>query len=304
MAAAPHLFDDPPITSPELALVDAELAAELRADLSSGGAFRPREVARPAYLSLVFDAGAPEPAPQDEPPIDEHEELPVDVVHVGPAYVVLADDENTDLVVGDFVTDVAESVAEPVLPAAYEPAEDLPDYIVGHNEAIVDAAPEHVPSTDEAVVDDDVAGYVPESIVLPVLPAPDEPADEHELPDYIVREAVVEAVPEYVVVADDHGADDDVIPGIVADASPNSTQASSDYPVLPDLDERSEAIEETEAALRKIREQMGGGASTSRRRRFRRRFTVATGVCAGTALAVYVAEVELGVTHAPGWLSF
>ena len=83
----------------------------------------------------------------------------------------------------------------------------------------------------------------------------------------------------------------------------DDAQSSSDYPLLPDLDERTGALEETETALRKIRENMGVPSAARRTRRVRRRFTVATGICVVTALAVYAAEVELGVAHVPGWLS-
>jgi hypothetical protein len=352
VAAAPHLFDDPPIASPELALVDSDLAEQLRADMPSSQAFRPRDVARPAYLSLVFDVDAPEPAQDALPvPVDEHDEPPADVVELVPAYVVVADDEHVDQVALDDynASDVAESFDEPVPPALVEPTDELPDYIVVRDEAtvdvvsadvlpvddvvayvaesfeepvppaldesaearadyvvrtddtVVDAVPEDVLPSDGVVLDEEVAEYVPEGIVLPVLPTLEEPAEA--LPDYIVRddEPVVDVVPEYVVLADDVQVDD----GLSNDgeASADRAQSRSKFPLLPDLDERSDALEETEAALRKIRENMGVPPTAQRKRRVRRRFTVATGLCAVTALAVYAAEIELGVAHGPGWLS-
>jgi hypothetical protein len=353
VAAAPHLFDDPPIASPELALVDSDLAEQLRADMPSSEAFRPRDVARPAYLSLIFDVDAPEPAQDELPPVpvDEHDELPADVVELVPAYVVVAGDEHVDdvalddhdapdvaqsfdepvpralveptdelpdyivardeatvdvvpvdvLPVDDVVAYVAESFDEPVSPALDEPADALADYVVRADDTVVDVVPEDVLPSDGLVLDEEVAEYIPEGIVLPVLPTVEEPADA--LPDYIVRDdqPVVDVVPEYVVLADDV-REDDGLPND-GEASADHAQSRSKYPLLPDLDERSDALEETEAALRKIRENMGVPPTAQRKRRVRRRFTVATGLCAVTALAVYAAEVELGVAHAPGWLS-
>jgi hypothetical protein len=348
VAAAPHLFDDPLIASPELALVDADLAEQLRADMPSNEAFRPRDVARPAYLSLVFDVDAPEPAQAELPvPGVEHDGHAADVVELVPAYVVVADEHVDDIALDDHnAPDVAEGFDEPVPPAPVEPTDELPDYIVARDEATVDVVPADVlpvddvapyvtESPEEPVVpaleesaeafaddvvrpedtvvdavpedvlppdgDEEVAGYVPEGIVLPVLPTVEEPAEA--LPDYIVRddEPLVDVVPEYVVLADEVPVDD----GLPNDGetSADHARSSSKFPFLPDLDERSDALEETEAALRKIRENMGVPPTAQRKRRVRRRFTVATGLCAVTALAVYAAEVELGVAHAPGWLS-
>jgi hypothetical protein len=303
VAAAPHLFDDRPIASPELALVDFDLAEQLRADMPSSEPFRPREVVRPAYLSLVFDVDAPEPAQAELPvPVEEHDWPAADVVELVPAYVVVAADEDVDDVALDDhdAPHVAESFDDSVQ-ALVAPTDELPDYIVARDEVPFDVVPEDVLPSDGAVLDEEVGGYVPEGIVLPVLPTLEEPAEA--LPDYIVREdePVVDIFPEYVVLADDVRVDDG--PTNDGEASADDAQSSSDYPVLPDLDDRRDALEETEAALRKIRDNMGVPSTARRARRLRRRFTVATGLCAVTALAVYAAEVELGVAHVPGWLS-
>ena len=301
VAAAPLLFDDPLVASPELALVDAALAAQLRADMPSSEPFRPRDVARPTYLALVFDVDAPEPAEDELPtPLDEHDEPLADVVELVPAFVVVADDEDVDDVALDDhdALEVAESFDEAVQPALVEATGELPDYIVARDEVPFDVVPESVLATD--VLDEEVDGYVPEGMVLPVLPTLEEPAEA--LPDYIVRddEPVVDVVPEYVVLADDVRVDDGLPNG---EASADRARSSSDYPLLPGLDKESDALEETETALRKIRENMGVPSAARRTRRVRRRFTVATGLCAVAALAVYAAEVELGVAHVPGWLS-
>jgi hypothetical protein len=219
VAAAPLLFDDPPIASPELALVDADLAAQLRGDLSIGEAFRPRAVPRPESPSLAFDAVVRELA-DEQPPADEQEEPPVTELDELPEY------------------------------------DELPDYIVRN--------------------DDHVADLVPDDVVL----SRDEPAD-----------VVVPAELEIVSTA-------------TGEASFDDAHSSSDYPVLPDLDERRDALDETDAALRRIREQMGVTPTAQRTPRVRRRFTVCVGVCAAGALAAFAADVQLGVAHVPGWLGF
>jgi hypothetical protein len=300
VAAAPLLFDDLPVSSPELALVDADLAAQLRADLSSGEAFRPRQVARPAYLSLIVDAGAPDLAPAAPHVDDEGVELSVEPVDVVPAYVVLPEEKTDDVVVEDEVADVAESFDQLVAPVVDDAIEELPDYVVQDDVAVADV-PEPVVLPEELDLEDPVAA-VAASLDDPVPPVVDETIEE--LPDYIVRSESIAVLPA-PVVPDDVSDRDAVSPELEAEASADEAQSRSDYPILPDLDERIYALEETEAALRKIREQMGGVTPTAKpKSRFRRRFTVASGICVVGALAVYAAEVQLGVLQAPGFLVF
>jgi hypothetical protein len=300
VAAAPLLFDDLPVSSPELALVDADLAAQLRADLSSGEAFRPRQVARPAYLSLIVDAGAPDLAPAAPHVDDEGVELSVEPVDVVPAYVVLPEEKTDDVVVEDQVADVAESFDQLVAPVVDDAIEELPDYVVQDDGAVADV-PEPVVLPEELDLEDPVAA-VAASLDDPVPPVVDETIEE--LPDYIVRSESIAVLPA-PVVPDDVSDRDAVSPELEAEASADEAQSRSDYPILPDLDERIYALEETEAALRKIREQMGGVTPTAKpKSRFRRRFTVASGICVVGALAVYAAEVQLGVLQAPGFLAF
>jgi len=232
VAAAPLLFDDSDVASPELALVDAGLAAQLRAKLTSGEAFCPRQVARPAYVALVFDSCTPhiedEGAADLEPPqVAEPSPLEDEAVDVLPAYVVLADEKTVDPALEDEARGVSESFDQ--LAAQEEVVEELPDYIVRGGES---------PASASAV-----------------------------------------------------------------DMSTEDAQATSDYPVLPDLDERSDALDETEAALRRIREHMVVPAVKSAPR-VRRRFTVVSGIGIAAALAAVAVEVQLGVLHAPGWLGF
>ena len=302
MAAAPHLFGDP-IASPELALVDAELAAQLRADLATGDQFRPRDVPRAEYPTLVFDAVVRDLAadeldvPAGEvPPVEEPMELvdestPPDEPFAPPLVeaIVLPEDESVELpayvVASDHAvvpdpgvaeSDVAEAhvalVAEFALPE--EQSFEHPDYFAG--------------SAEDA--DDDV-DELPDYVVRPV----DEPAAA--LPDYVVAPDEVPAVDEIVA---DIAFDEDAIRPVVVEASAEPG-TSSDYPVLPDLDERSDALDETDAALRRIREQMvvPGGKPTSR---VRRRLAIVSGLGLGVALAAVAVDVQLGVLHAPGWL--
>ena len=257
VAAAPLVlddpFEDPPIASPELALVDADLAAQLRADLSTGDEFRPRPAARPEYPSLIFDADVRDLA-EDEPSGGESEEL-----------------------------------------------DGRPDYIVVSDDAVSDVLPE-VPEAS--------AGDEHSSLESPALLDLDERSDElDELPDYILQsdDVLAEVVPEYLVLPADETTDDvldlDFVPDVAGEATVQQAEASSDYPALPDLDERSDALEETEVALRRIREQMGVATPEKRKPRFRRRFINGSGFCAA-ALGVYVAGVQLGVAHLHAMLAF
>ena len=109
-------------------------------------------------------------------------------------------------------------------------------------------------------------------------------ADEADLPDYVVLADSAETLPGL---------------GLAVEEEPTM----SDYPVLPDLGEASEALEETDAALRKIREHFGSEGS-DRRRRLRRGFVVASGLGAVVAVAVFAVDVGLEVVALPGWLGF
>ena len=260
VAAAPLVLDDPledpPIASPELALVDADLAAQLRADMSTGDEFRPRPAARPEYPSLILDADVRDLV-EDEPSGGEPEEL-----------------------------------------------DGRPDYIVVSDDAISDVLLE-VPEAS--------AGDEHSSLESPALLDLDERSDElDELPDYILQsdDVLAEVVPEYLVPPADETTDDVLdrdlvfVPDVAGEATVQQAEASSDYPALPDLDERSDALEETEVALRRIREQMGVATPEKRKPRVRRRFIIGSGFCAVAALGVYVAGVQLGVAHLHGLLAF
>jgi hypothetical protein len=318
VAAAPHLFDDP-IASPELALVDADLAAQLRADLAPGDSFRPRDAARAEAPILVFDAvvrdlTVPQPdVPVDEAPRVQDEAVPVD----------------------ERVPD--EPLAQPVLAALPPPEEqsfEFPEYVVVGDDDVVrdqplesDLAEAEPAVLSEDVLQDDEPLSVcgPEELALPVEGGVE--LREHlvegvegtgdsvdELPDYVVRPELepAPALPEYVVTpAEVPAFEDDVADTVLGDvivpeaveASTDPAASSSDYPVLPDLEQRSDALDETDAALRRIREQLVApdGKPASRPRR---RLAIVSGIGAAAALAAVAVDVELGLLHAPGWLTF
>jgi hypothetical protein len=240
VAAAPHLFDDFLVASPELALVDVDLAAKLREDIRTGEEFRPRTVARPEFRLLhpVEIAGDVD---EGDAAVDNADELP--------EYVVPHDE--VDLDVEPVVVTLE---APPATPVAAELSK-LPDYVV---------------ATEEMA--DDVGGG---AAFLDVADPP-APEDVSDLPDYIVR-------------ADDLVLEEPTI---------------SDYPVLPDLAAASVALEETDVALRKIREHMASEEPSRRRRRVRKGFIAASGLGAVAALAVFAVDVQLGVATLPNWLGY
>ena len=259
VAAAPHLSDDALTASPELALVDLDLAAKLRADIRAGEAFRPREVARPEFRLLLPDVDSAD-VESGQSPVAE--ELRLDAVT---AEEIVAR-----------VEPVVVALESPAPPPAVDELSDLPDYVVLPEEA------------DEAVLgarlaEDPAESYPTFPVFLDVVPEAAAADDGSHLPDY-------------VVLSDSE---------IRTDAASAVDEASewSDYPVLPDLGEVSEILEESDAALRKIREQIGSDPS-ERRRRLRRVFTVASGLAAVAAVALFAVDVELGVVAPPGWLGF
>jgi hypothetical protein len=72
------------------------------------------------------------------------------------------------------------------------------------------------------------------------------------------------------------------------------------YPALPAPgDNGAEPMDATEAVLREIRDRLATPAPAKRRRRFRRRFTIASGLSTALALGVFAASVAFGVTQLP-----
>ena len=96
--------------------------------------------------------------------------------------------------------------------------------------------------------------------------------------------------------------DDDYIVEVIDDTAP-AQHANPHYPVLPSPRSGEEAIEETDAALRQIREHMVD-EPPARKTRLRRRFTVASGASVVFALGLLAVDVQLHVAQLPGWLRF
>jgi hypothetical protein len=72
------------------------------------------------------------------------------------------------------------------------------------------------------------------------------------------------------------------------------------YPELPaPQGDGPEPMDATEATLREIRDRLTTPAPARRRRRFRRRFTIASGLSTAVALGVFAASVGFGVTQLP-----
>jgi hypothetical protein len=70
------------------------------------------------------------------------------------------------------------------------------------------------------------------------------------------------------------------------------------YPALPaPADDGPESMDATETVLREIRDRLATPTSGQRRRRFRRRFTVASGVSAALALGAFATAIGFGVTQ-------
>jgi hypothetical protein len=243
VSAAHPLADDYVVASPELALVDADLAERLRAGLATEDVFRPRPPPR-AELTLVTTEVDADVAPD--------------------ASVVGLDGEATN----------------DVRPVSEAPEDAVPDYIVPTGEEPVDRL-----SAYDFIVGRDDLGDVPEAPVPVVAPlddaitVDDEAVDLASADDLVVEHEEIGRVEAPVVI----------------------DEPSSDYPVLPALDERIEALEETDAALRRIREQMGDEQSGGRKARVRRRLVVLSGLGAAAALAVLAVDLQTGIAHLPGF---
>jgi hypothetical protein len=138
---------------------------------------------------------------------------------------------------------------------------ELPDYlVVPEDEATVPS--EDTPAYEEQMLTDVEYGDVAETAVL-----------DEDLPDFLVMPEDEEAI-----------ASDD---------------QTSQYPLLPAPEPGLDANDETEAALRHIRERFPA-ESTAKRRRFRKRFLVVSGAGTLVALVVMAIDVQLGVAHLPG----
>ena len=150
------------------------------------------------------------------------------------------------------------------------------------------ALPQHV-SPELALVDAALANELRATLevrtVAPVAPAPalPVPADD-PIADLIVLESesrVAEPSADPIVAETDQ-------------------QAESWYPALPaPARDELEPMDTTETVLREIRERLTAPVPARGRRRFRRRFTVASGLSTLIVLGVFAANVSFGVTQLP-----
>jgi hypothetical protein len=161
----------------------------------------------------------------------------------------------------------------------------------------------------------------------PPLPvSPDEPGNpesrdaEHLHHDECVVDGIVElpsaqsqqtdgeqgADDEYMadVIAPEHLALDEYIVDTVEPTAARNQRTSSNYPDLPAPGPEERGFEETEAALRGIRERMTEELPAAPKRKLRRRFTFASGVGALCAVGVLAVDIQFEVAQLPGWLLF
>lgn len=238
MAAAPLPLADPEYSpvSPELALVDADLAAELRERLAD----REATAAAPAFEPIVVEVVEPTVRPADSavfaPASDEPEGV----------------DSADDLIVGYDAGDVAPPSEEP------QPAEHVDDSIVLYQAA-------------------------------ELVPASEEPEGVDSALDVIVGYAAVELTP--ASHADEVAY---LVDAIEPDEGPRDAGATS-YPALPAAETRDS--DPTDVVLREIRDRLTGKPDVTRRRRLRRRYTVASGVGVLAALAVLMVDLYFGVVQ-------
>lgn len=229
-----RLAGEAPLASPELALVDADLAAELRRTLSPVEDSWPRPPSRVENASTEAEEDAP--AQLESAGDSGHAESPdAERLH---------DDEH-------LVSTPEQTPAEELRPSSY----------------------------------------------FPVLPAPEPEEEGSPLPLASFDEASAES-------ADDTPSWwEDIV--VVPEQTPVQEQRSSHYPVLPAPEQGPERFEETDAALRRIRERMNeSDESPAGKNRLRRHFTLGSGVVAMCALGVFAADAELQVGQLPHWLPF
>ena len=134
----------------------------------------------------------------------------------------------------------------------------------------------------------------------PTVIEEDEPAEQDlggVLGRAVPREVELFGNDDYIVEV----IDDDYIVEVIDDTS--AQHANPHYPVLPSPKSGQEGIEETDAALRQIRERMVDEVP-ARKTRLRRRFTVASGASVVIALCVMAVDVQLQVAQLPAWLRF
>jgi hypothetical protein len=264
MAAAPLPLADPEYSpvSPELALVDAQLAAELRERLAGRA---------DTALALAF-----------EPVVVEVVEsatgiATVDVAHSNEEPEVVGSIE--DLIVTHEVAELHRSREES------EPVDSAVDLSVGYEHADVETAGDEY----------DASGYVNDPLVvdeMAVAPTAEEHGSADSVLDLIVGYDVAEITPSSPV--------EEVVyvPDAIQPDRENEAGTTS-YPALPAAERRDS--DPTDVVLREIRNRLTGKPQ-AKRRKLRRRFTVAAGAGALAAVAVSAVDLQFGVASLPDWL--
>jgi hypothetical protein len=127
----------------------------------------------------------------------------------------------------------------------------------------------------------------------PESPDPERPPAydvDDPIADLIVHEPSAQPVEPVNMFTEEHEPSADLL---VETASPKGEV--SGYPSLPQPDAANlEALDAAEAALREIRDRLTEPTSGRERRRFRRRFIVASGLSVAAALGVLAASAALG----------
>ena len=285
MSAATLDFGDPRLASPELALVDAALAAELRRSLPDQvtPSDPPSRGERSAPLTVVTDAPEPEAEAEAEAEVGaeaeaEHERAAETEATAETELAPEPTARSMDESVPDLVPDLV--VADDAAP------ESCDDLIVGYYDEqpadvsdSVNETPELLETIDPIQPDGD---SLPDLLDAPQPAAGDTYTAEHQLDAHAAQ---------YGAMAT-HDCD-----GLIVGAADAQSAAApvSAYPTLPAPDKEFDHAEETDIALRNIQQRLTAGPAASRKRRFRRRFTIMSGVLSLSAVVALTAQMYAGV---------
>jgi len=261
--------------SPELALVDAALAERLRADLD-----HPTESVQPVRRDLR---------------IVQVESTLVDVESQSEAAGQL---DASDLIVVEDGSSEPESTIEEVLPSDeldLDTIADLDSPAETNAPARPELAVEEEPTESDLEPAADVpgGGFDASDLIVAVEEVPTEPESTIEL-------APLSEVVDLESAAIEAGVDasDLIVDAHESEAGEPTT--SSLYPARPaPVVVGEDPMDAAEAVLREIRDRLTTPAPAQRRRRFRRRFIVASGLSTAVALGVVAANAALGVTQLP-----
>lgn len=280
MSAATVAFGEPPIASPELALVDAALAAELRRSL-------PDPATPPRLLPVAVAVAEPETDSRPEteaeasprvgaaPELESPSNRVLELVS-GPTVEQELASEAPDETIALDVTDPMPELAEPPSEAPLDPVDDegsrggADDLIVGYWD---ETASESADSAESALeqLDTQIAD------ILDLV-------GEHEAIDGAVTHDVADELL--------RGDCDDLIVGLRAEPAHSEKPAS--YPTLPVPDDGLDTTGETDIALRSIQSRLTADPSTLPKRRFRRRFTLMSAVVGLCSVLALTAQLYAG----------